>query len=322
MIDLIKDWKTALKIEEKRATTLEALFTCWQEFFFNRVMRLFVWNGLPFPQRELEIPLVCNGINYIAWNVNIKDYVTGSGSLYGVTRYPDVYTSVVYAMPSENGIVISGNPTIGKDAIAVYNTSTTLSFTHFVNRYASLMTHADLTLKSALVNYRATDILVGGEDSLNDSLTAYYNKRYNGTLSAIIDDSMLMSMGDSGLRNVGTGHSNPSLREIVDTQNEILRGFYRDIGVRWTKDKRAQVGESEVESDSSLLLFNISDMLACRQDACAEFNKVLSKFANIEISVKLAPEIEIIKSGKEKDNEDIQPPDSGQLSTSDGDPAL
>lgn len=283
--------------QEQDATSLENLYSMWCSFFWNRIIRLFEYKNLPasIPQRELEKYAMANGINYVAYNKKNNIFVTGQGSVYGVTQYEDVFTKVIYAKPNNSINTLSGNPDIGKGAVVLNNTSTQLSMIPFVERYASLMAHADLTLKCALINQRQIDTLVAADDSVKDSINQYYSGKYQGSPRAIIDKSILLTDSANVINIAQPYHL--SLREIIDTENEILRGFYRDIGVRWTKDKRAQMGESEVEADESLLLFNISDMLQCRREFCKEFNKVFTDLISAPISVKLIPELEIIERG-------------------------
>ena len=76
----------------------------------------------------------------------------------------------------------------------------------------------------------------------------------------------------------------------VDVKNEIMRMFYNDIGVRYTRDKKERMIESEVENDQQLLLFNINDMLRQRENACKKINELF----DLNVSVKLAPEFNII----------------------------
>ena len=86
--------------------------------------------------------------------------------------------------------------------------------------------------------------------------------------------------------------------DCIDARNELLRMFYNEIGVRYNRDKKERMIESEVENDEQMLLLNINDMLKQRQNACKEINNIFGR----NISVKLSPEFEIIKRKEGKDN--------------------
>lgn len=288
---------------EKKSTTLNQLFKMWLSFFYGKILTIFRYEGLTFPQRELESIALISGINYVAYHDEKVGVVTGSGDVYGVTRYPDIFTNVVYSMPDKNNKQISGDREIGKDACVLYNTSNMMGMYTFLARYASIMTHADLTLKCSLVNMRSMDTFVASDSGAAESINQFYNRKYNGSMSSIIDESMLLTEGDSTI-NLSKGSYNYSIREVVDVELEILRAFYRDIGVRWIKDKRANINSDEVDSDEQLLLFNISDMLQCRKDFCSEYNRVIAPKIGKAISVSLSPEFDIInKGGINNDNE-------------------
>lgn len=288
----IRDYK-AISRQEKKATNISNLYSLWQDFLYNRIIRIFEWRGLPMPQRELESGLMLNGINYIAFHDRAVGFVTGSGSIYGVTRYPDIYTKVIYTMPKEEGGTISGTRILGESALACYNTSTMLSMFPFICRYASLLTHSDLTLKNALINYRVQDILVAANDSAKDSIREYYEGKYNGNPKAIIDETLSL-INSGGTENLAKSSYNYSLLELVDVGNEILRNFFRDIGIKWAKEKRGNMTVEEVDSDEQLLLFNVSDMLHCREEFCNDFNKLFADKLGREISVSLSPEYEVL----------------------------
>ena len=90
--------------------------------------------------------------------------------------------------------------------------------------------------------------------------------------------------------------------DCIDARNELLRMFYNDIGVRFTKDKKERMIESEVSSDNQMLLFNISDMLHQREKASAEINKLF----NLNTSVTLSKEFKLLSNGGVESYDDIK----------------
>lgn len=272
---------------ELNSTSLTTLFRFWFDFFYEKIIRIFIYENLPFPFQELEGSAIINGKTFIAYDDNFG-FVTRSGSIYGVTRYPDVFTDVIYSMPSETGKVISGKKKIGKDAVVLYNTATSLSMVPFLNRYASLATHFDLTLKSMLINLRYPDILASVDSDTKDSIDEYFTNKYNGLAGSIIDTSMLVAKeGTVNLNN--KTYTASELRSTIDAQNELLRSFYRDIGLRWIKDKRANVNSEEIDGNDSVLLFNTSDMLYQRHTFVDEVNRVFASRLELPVTVKLNP---------------------------------
>ena len=49
------------KKDEKEELKLDKSIQFWKETLFEKAVRIFVWAGLPFPQKEIEIRLLLNG---------------------------------------------------------------------------------------------------------------------------------------------------------------------------------------------------------------------------------------------------------------------
>ena len=161
-----------------------------------------------------------------------------------------------------------------------------------IERYALLLAHADATLRSALVNMRYCTALKGNEDSTIESLKTFLSKTENGETSVIPDSDILETNILLPLQNAQNGQIGKSAVEI---RNEILRMFLCEIGIRFSKEKRGNMTEEEINTNDQLLLFNIDDMLKCRKNACLELKKVF----DIDVDVKLSEEF------KKIDSEDI-----------------
>ena len=87
---------------------------------------------------------------------------------------------------------------------------------------------------------------------------------------------------------------NPTIAlDTIEARQDILRSFFAEIGLRMVKDKRGNMIADEVSSSDMLLMFNISDMLKCRQAAA----KNISECFGLNISVKLSPEFDVLKAG-------------------------
>ena len=208
------------------------------------------------------------------------------GGMSGSTEYFDVFKNFTYAAPTAKG----GTKRIDKECVIINNTALRNPMNVFIKRYAILLAHCDVTLVMSLVNLRTKNIIATDDQGTADSYKEMFKKFYKGEFSALIDKGLLGS-SDGGLNNVALPTSgNIGIMECVDAKNEIMRMFYNDIGVRYTRDKKERMIESEVENDQQLLLFNINDMLRQRQIACKKINNLFGS----HVTVKLAPEFEII----------------------------
>ena len=71
------------------------------------------------------------------------------------------------------------------------------------------------------------------------------------------------------------------------TREKILKSFYSDIGVRSAFEKRSNSVEAEVEADTSLLLLNLSDMIACREKGAEEVNKMFGTNWSVHVAKEI-----------------------------------
>ena len=109
-------------------------------------------------------------------------------------------------------------------------------------------------------------------------------------MDCIIDESLV-----DNVKNLTEKTNNTNIMDCLDLRNELLRSFFAEIGIQTNKDKKERMIESEVNSNQQMLLFNISDMLSERQQACEEINNMFGT----NISVSLSKEFSLINNESE-----------------------
>lgn len=271
---------------------------------FDRLLRrlcnLFTIKGLPFEQHELDERTFING-----WGAVVRDdkcgIMTAWGGRSGVTQYADVFTTFTYAAPTAAG----GDKEIGKDAVIMYNTCTHDSMLIWLLRYAELYAHNDISIRMALVNSRYQDIIKSTSSAKAETIKDWYEGLYRGDMLAIIDDAPMSEFtgtsGDITALDLNTVRDVDFTR-YTELENELNRSFYRELGVRWNKDKKGNLVSGEVEQDNMLLQFNIMDMLREREDFCKRYNET---FKDAEpISVELTIPIETVSTPKQEGDEE------------------
>lgn len=276
--------------KEQKEMSLADIYVDNVNLLFEKCVRIFKWNEVPknLPQREIEKYIISLGFCGFVNDRNCG-YMVSNGGMSAPTQYDDVFKKFTYARPTAKG----GTVTIGKDCVIIRNTSMMNSLSGLIRRTASQLAHADITLRAALVNYRANDVLVADDDSSAESIKAYYDSLYEGNLKAIVDENVI-----SSIKNLSSSRSYADLLKLTDVKNEIMRSFFAEIGIRQKSDKRERLVTEEVDSDSMMLLFNIHDMLEQRQIACEEINKIFG----LNMSVELSEEWDYLK--KERSVED------------------
>lgn len=264
----------------------------------DKVCRIFVYKGLPFPQHELEMRAMIAGFAGVVSDAK-QGIMTAWGSMSGPTMYADIFKKFTYAAPTAKG----GTLKIGENCVILRNTSLCQSMYDYIDRFAELYAHNDISLRLSLINSRYQDIIKTKSIEKVDSIEDWYKGLYEGKLCAIIDDTPMSEFnGSSGdietmtLTRVG----DVDYTRFTELENELTRSFYREIGVRWNKDKKSNLVAGEVEQDNMLLQFNVNDMLECRKTFCNEYNKVFNASISVELAIPIEGEDENIE--QEKDN--------------------
>ena len=263
------------KKAEKDILKLDYSFKYWSDMLFEKCMRIFTWTGLPFPQKEIESRLLIDG--YCGF---LKDSKVGlmvaSGGMSGVTHYYDEFTTFNWSAPT---VANTKSRLINKDCVIINSNQLRNPILPMVLRYASLLAHADISLKCALINTRETNTYASSDENTAENINKYYERLYNGDSASILDESLIESV-----KNISNRESTTAIKDCLSARTDLLSNFFKEIGVKSANDKKERMIESEVDSNNQLLLFNISDMLAERKKACDEINRIFGTNINVELS--------------------------------------
>ena len=271
----------SIKKREKEVLKVQNGFLFYTNYLFEKCCRLFKWDNLPteLPQKEIETRLIMNG--YCGFMEDSCGYLVANGGLSGVTQYADEFVYFTYATP----VTKSHTKKIHKDCVIIDNNTLRNSLFEMIERYASLLAHADATLKCVLVNDRKSDTYSTEDRNVAESVNDYLQTIYDGTEKAIIDSSMIQN-----IQNVANNNKNIDSRIILETKRNILGDFLEQIGVKYSNDKKERMITEEINSSNQMLLLNINDMLNSRKKACEEINSIFG----LNISVDLSEEFKIL----------------------------
>ena len=280
--DNLKDLKEeSLDFFQKDGGTFLQAYLYWVDNLFERIMRLFVWDGagdiLP---KEMESRILINGHCGI---INFYDGVTEEltamfGSFYGVGKYFDEKPFYNMHCP-----IWAGSGRIGYDTAIIENTSLKNACLPMVKRYAYMLAHTEVSLVKALINLRDSGgVPVATSSKQKADIEDYQQKLFNG------EDGVVIDFGALGVEFAGTDrHTNQSILDIMEVRQKLLKNFYSDIGIRASFDKRSNTVVNEIEADTTMLLFNITDMLEARKRSAGRVNDLFG----VNWSVKVSPEI-------------------------------
>lgn len=268
----------------KKKLTFKKAFTNWRNVLTERIINIFEWGNLPMPQREIEVLLHFVGFCGFTRFRKSKELGCVYGSMSGVTNYPDIFTDFTYSTPLESGM-----RKINKNIVIINNNQLRMPTYEMVETYATLLAHADLSLQAILINSRATGLVRARTQQQVDDINKWYNSLANGKTLAVLDEDDLNAlMSDEGIKVFSMSYpSSMTIDSYYQIRENLLKSFYSEIGINSNRDKRERVVQAELDTNLNRILFNIDDMLKCREDACKEINKIF----NTNISVKLNREI-------------------------------
>ena len=260
----------------------------WYFKLLNLVINMFDYDNLPsgISRRDLEINLIMTGHAVV---VAKKD-----GSLFtpltNVFGY-DEYYQPVWASFANPVVVTAKKYTIGEDCEIIYNNSLQDSIYYikadsglstFVGRYARQLADVEATANIYSVNSRLVSIPVSNDNSVIESLKAFFTNLSFGKRAIVTDSNIIENFRNVDINRTGI---KDGINDWLIARDKILEQFFRDLGIRMNNQKKAQVNSEEVESNDQLLLISADDMLKTRQ---AGIEKVNNMFGT-NITVKLNP---------------------------------
>ena len=282
-----------------KACTYDDYFFYWRDNLFERLMRLFIYDlDDDIQQKEIEERL------YIQGHTGITKYegkVTAFfGSFYGPTVYQDEFTHYTVFSP-----VYSDTFKIDEDIAIIENNSLKNPSLEHVIHYAQLLAHTEVTLIKLMIEARdAGGVPIAQNEKAKQSLLAYQKAMYQGKINVVSD------LAGIGVEYLGSDrHTALNIAEVWEVRKNLIKSFYADIGVRASFDKKSNAVVDEITSDSSMLLYNVADMLEARKMGLEKVNKLFDK----NYSVRLADEIDY---NDENQPEDLTIKEGGNIDDS------
>lgn len=247
----------------------------------NLLLQMFKWEGLPdsVPQREIELNLLLTGHAVIVKDNNGELFCPQT-SIYGTDKYYQP-TNAIFANP----VIDSQNEyTIGKDCAIIYNSSLKNSawyicddngmFT-FIKRYARMIADIESTINIYTVNQRLTAVPVTEDQNVAQSIKAFFKKLVQGKREIITDNNLIESFRNVDIMSKTT--IKDGVNDWLIARDKILEQMFRELGVRMYQPKKAQVTESELESNDQVLLIALDDFQNSREEGAEMVNNLFGQ---------------------------------------------
>lgn len=264
-------------------------YNYYVNYLYEKLVKIFTYEGLPstIPQDALENYILQFG--YAGITLNPKyGFLAVPCTKYGVGLYPRYEPLAQYCIPLAEG----KNLIIGQDIIIVKNNSYQLSCDSIVKRYARQLADFDATINVLTSNKRIPVLPSFDNEDGAESFKAVMVANRLGQVDTVLDKNFIQTGNFTPYSNM----PNNDISDVIEARNNILRNFLQEIGIASASDKKERMVVDEVNVNSQLLLFNLSDMLKCRQDAIEQTNNLYG----LNITVRLSDEYKAIQQSKDE----------------------
>lgn len=274
--------------------------TSYRQFYIYRsnqlmeyLMQLFTYHNLPEGLQGHEIDTYLYLYGRCGINYSRKDpeqLIAVIPAVSTPTFYFDEFKNYTWATPLDGG-----KQYVNQNGVLISNTMLHNSLYPLVHCTAAKLAHADTTIVCSLINNRDTVAIKAISQKFADDAVMYKRQKYNGD-PAILVDKGFNSLDIQDLRTNNT----LNIREIADTEQQILQEFWETIGVNKTTEKRERMVSAETSGDPQLLKLNILNMFNSRKEGIAKVNEIFGTNISVECNVNI-------------ENYDIQSEDAAEL---------
>ena len=277
-------------------------YNYYVNYLYEKLIRIFKYENLPdtIPRDALENYVMTFGYGGItkAKIDNEEFLVAVPCTKYGVGLYPMYEPLAQYCTPLIQGTDLK----VGQDIVIVKNNSYQISCDNIVKRYARQLADFDATINILTSNSRMAVLPSFDNEESAESYKAVMVANRLGQVDTVLDKSFIQKGTFTPFANMST---TVKINDVVSARNEILRTFLSEIGITSANDKRERMVVDEVNVNSQMLLFNVADMLECRQKAIEDVNALYGT----QIRVDLSDEYKFIKDETNVDtgeNNDVE----------------
>lgn len=280
---------------------VEEGYNYWFWKLLNICLDVFEYENLPstIPAREIESNLMLTGHCFIF--PKMGELVTAVTSIYGFDKYynPTKATYAQAVLGSNSNMNIEDYAIIYNSSLKdnVLNIKADSSLLTFIQRYSRQLADIESTINIYLTNMRLTSIPVATNDNIKGSIKRFFDYLSLGKKDIVVDTPILESFRNI---EIAKHNTNDTLTDLLQCRDKILEMFYRDIGVKFRNNKRANMTESEVESDNQVLLISLDDMLKSRERGIEEVNNKYGTNITVAINERFKVKEEAVANEPER----------------------
>lgn len=261
----------------------------------NELSQFITYDGLPttIPQRVLEKYLILNG-SALFTEIGGEFYVMQGGGG-GILDYNFNPTQYVFSNPylAHTGLVkIENEPQtvdykqyFNGEGIVIRNDSLALGCFPIIDKYNTLIAELDLTIRNAIVLYRASALASAGSMKVAKGIDEWFKMLFDGKMKAIVDSSFTDNdNGSIKLQPLVSSSTGNYLSSLIEMRQYLVSTLNNKLGINCNFNmKREALSTAECALNDQSVVPLILDMFANRLEAVEKIN---DKYG-LNIKVKL-----------------------------------
>lgn len=249
------------------------------KYMLIRTMQMFEYDGLPDTLHARTIELnaqTTGGVGIIEHNGKLYAVNGGLGGEPDPDYLPTLFT---VANPA---LKLSKTYEIDKNCVIIPNDTLYMGLLPLFNKYATLMSENELTMRVGLINSRILSILSAQDERTQRSAEAYLSNIEDGDLGVISENAFL-----DGIRTNEFSKSSNSgvLTNLIEMEQYLKASLFNELGIQSNYNmKRESINSDESQLDSGALLPLADDMLDNRKKAIKKINKMFGTSITVRFS--------------------------------------
>ena len=243
----------------------------------NKTITIFKYDNLPETITDKDIEIITQVNGYSIWKeVDGKLYVF-YGSLGGE---PNPYYLPTLAIIANPALRYNASLKIDEECVVMLNDYLYTGLMPLFNKYGSLLTEADISLKYAIINARVPALLQSDNDNTYKSAQEFFSKIEKGDGYGIIASKEFFE----GIKSQDF-YKQPYIKDLIESIQYIKASWYNEIGLNSQFNmKREAINSAESRLNDDILHPTIDVMLQCRKNAIEKINKMFGTNITVELN--------------------------------------
>lgn len=243
----------------------------------NKTITIFKYGNLPETITDKDIEIITQVNGYSIWKeVDGKLYVF-YGSLGGE---PNPYYLPTLAIIANPALRYNASLKIDEECVVMLNDYLYTGLMPLFNKYGSLLTEAEVSLKYAIINARVPALLQSDNDNTYKSAKEFFDKIEKGDGYGIIASKEFFD----GIKSQDF-YKQPYIKDLIESIQYIKGSWYNEIGLNAQFNmKREAINSAESTLNEDILYPAVDVMLQCRKKAVEKINKMFGTNITVELN--------------------------------------